>query len=227
MALFKKDNMQALNRSEVLVEPKKFMLFEKYNLLHRILKTCLSSFMIAIFSGCVSASLEDVGLETSNLSKSTPLPIEQTVSAPTSLNSALIDTGISEVEGLPSTSLSSVVALREIGADPVLGPNAIVNNEFDVTSNSRSNRQIGLEEIRAKANATGANVPNINDIPSERGKHFTSDELRLKKALLRAEAQAAQGLITENELIQKRAQIAVLRRKAGSHYAQAVRQISK
>lgn len=214
------------------------MLLEKHNMLQRIFQIFLNLCIIAVLSGCVSSSLDDVGLDASNLSSPATLPVEQAVAGqvltgPTSLNSA--------PNLVPNLVPGSVIALRENNLSNTPAVKSLNNNNDFSTSitpsiNSGQNRQVGLATIGDKAVTTSTlapstpstpNIPNINDIPLNRGNHFTADELRLKKALLRAEAQAAQGLITENELIQKRAQIATLRRKAGSHYQQAVRQISK
>lgn len=211
------------------------MLLEKYNMLQRIFQVFLSLCIIAVLSGCVSSSLDDVGLDASNLSSPATLPVEQAVAGqvltgPTSLNSApnLVP------DLVPNLVPGSVIALRENNLSNTPAVKSLNNNEFSTSItpsiNSGQNRQVGLATIGGRAITTSTlapNIANINDIPLNRGNHFTADELRLKKALLRAEAQAAQGLITENELIQKRAQIATLRRKAGSHYQQAVRQISK
>lgn len=174
---------------------------------------CLTGYL----SGCVSSSLDDIGLESNSVSTSNT-QIGSQIGPQISTKS-----GVSVPTTLTAAVAPSATALREDTLSPLPASTAIT----DFEAGSAPNRDAGIAEIRAKANATGANAPNINEIPTARGQHFTVDELRLKKALLRAEAQAAQGLITENELTQKRAQIAAMRRKAGSHYTQAVRQIAK
>lgn len=198
------------------------MLLIEYKILLRMITIALSVVVFCFLSGCVSASLDDIGLENTSLSApaaQTALPLETNIAGitePTQLNAA-----VNSVGGDQPTK--SVISLREDDFSSVPASNAIV----DFEAGTAPNRISGLAEIRAKAAATGGDAPNINEIPSTRGRHFTADELRLKRALLRAEAQAAQGLITETELTQKRAQIAAMRRKARSHYDQAVRQISK
>lgn len=220
------------------------MLFDKFKIMQRIIISSFSVSVVAILSGCVSASLDDIGLDNAALKSSNLVkPAAQTasnlptnVSQPTALNAAVEAPASVEIRNagedlqtgktlgtLEATSkTTSATALREDNLFLVPASNAIT----DFEAGSAPNRDAGIAQIRAKAAATGANAPNINEIPTGRGQHFTADELRLKKALLRAEAQAARGLITENELAQKRAQIAAMRRKAGTHYKQAVRQIS-
>lgn len=179
----------------------------------------LAVFCCAFFSGCVSASLDDVGLENSNRS----------LSAPAIQNSSVQNNGPLDLDA--TDAAETEIATPDNATLPLQVDNTpsqqVISSPTEFTPGTAPNRDVGIAEIRAKAAATGNNAPNINDTHSGGGQHFTADELKLKKALLRAEAQAAQGLISEADLAQKRAQIVALRKKAGVHYKQAVRQISK
>lgn len=198
------------------------------------IRLLLAAFSCALFSGCVSASLDDVGLENSNRppapsSSVSSAPLAPPTSAPTVQNSGPLELGSNDASVTDANRVDAVNSANATLPSQVesIASQKATGDLTDFKPGTAPNKEKGVAEIRAKAAATGNSAPNINEAPSRGGQHFTADELKLKKALLRAEAQAAQGVITEAELAQKRAQIIALRKKAGAHYKQAVKQISK
>ena len=168
-------------------------------------------------AGCVSASLDDAGLSASDLTSGN--------NHPDSTSEALADAGSEHaISKEPSINpLAADEVTLAAGDLPTPVPSAA--ERFDPEPISRQNHDQAITEIRAKAANTGDAPPQINDVPVSTIKHLTAQQQALSKAELRAEAQAAHGLISDAELAAKRAEIAKLRKKAQSHYNQALQQI--
>ena len=178
--------------------------------------------LVVFITGCVSASLDDVGLSDDNLTLAGNQPDTAPEIAPNITNAALSDVS-SEPTNSGETSANpapSVVTTDEL---PVQISNVATTSRLEPIS--QQNRDQAIAEIRAKAASTGNAPPQIGDVPVSTIKHLTAREQALSKAELQAEAQAARGLISDSELAAKRAEFALLRKKAKSHYNQALQQI--
>jgi hypothetical protein len=84
-----------------------------------------------------------------------------------------------------------------------------------------------VEEIRAKAAtsvASGAQ-PQVGPVPVSAASPMSPQEQEALKRELAAEALAAQGEISDEELLAEQESIRRLRAKAGSHYNQALKKI--
>lgn len=190
-----------------------------------ILSVCI------VATGCVSSSLDDVGLDANNepVSQQTTSINQSIAAAPqeqpqdlTALRSGSqveLDANQAAIETLPiATNVQSSPAEQE-------SVNEGASNSFNEISDEQ--RQQGIEEIRAKANALPNQKPNVNASRTPATIQFTKEEQKLKLAELQAEALAAQGEISDDELRLRKLRIAKLRRDASNHYNRALKQISK
>lgn len=193
------------------------------------MKLLLLLFGFLFLTGCVSASLDDVNLQAAT----TPETTEPAPSSPTVLNQDLTQLRTS-TQNEQTASLQQDQTLQPLQpstppqttasvSSSVPAPNS--NSFAEVTSEEQ--RQVGIEQIRAKASNAGSARPNINSDYAPATKHLTKEQQRLKRAELHAEALAASGTISNEELLLRKRRIAELSRKASTHYRQAVRQISK
>ncbi|MFK7901641.1 MAG: hypothetical protein AB8B49_02255 [Nitratireductor sp.] len=199
--------------------------------------------MSVFLTGCVGASLDDGLLDPSNNSQIANTQANSQVLANGETNKVSTNGAINGSIGAP-TQLNALQQTNEVASanalqaqtsnNGALAPIAPSNPSSPTTTSVLSKedkaaelaRQAGVQIIREKADQSAANPSQASLAPTE-GRHFTAEELRLKRALLKAEAQAANGLISQSELIQKRQQIAALRKKARTHYKQAVKQIAR
>lgn len=200
---------------------------------------------LVFLTSCVSASLDDAGLTQSALSTETQNEVQNEVQnsaleqgatqAPVDLTNlrtggpATSSLNGNNLEAEPNVAAIETIQTQTSGdvAPAPTGPTANVStgeisNPNEITP---AQRQQGISEIREKAALTGSQQPDINATRIPATKHFTKQEKDLKIAELQAEALAASGQISDEELLLRKKRIALMRKTARTHYKQALKQI--
>lgn len=158
-------------------------------------------------AGCVgSGALRGVGAP----------PVPQAATAP--VERTVLQTAAREEKLQEGTSLNMTV--EQAGKDVPAAPSIV-----PPTPQMAQSRPEAVQQIRAKASATGTNPPNVFDIPQASPNRLTADGQALTRAELQAAASQNAAILNPKEAEAKAAAARKLKLRAQTHYGAAVKAI--
>lgn len=164
--------------------------------------------IVFVLAGCTGSGNVLRGVGTPDRLQSTSAPVQQTVAKGVAREETLRDGTPLNLTGAPAVPDVEPVAI-EIPPSPQMA----------------SNRQQAVGEIRAKAAATGKNPPNLFAPLPDSTSRMSLAQQEQSRIELQAAAAANAAMLSPGEAEAKAAAARKLKRRAQSHYGEAVKAI--